>query len=97
MSFPVTTLTHVGTAVSTSSVTIAVASPQRTYLEIENQGSASIFVRFDGATATADKDAFRILPGDTYYAAHYMTASAVTAIAASGTQDVHVVSGAPPS
>lgn len=97
MSFNVTTMTHVGTEVSTSSVTIAVAAPQRTYLMIQNQGSAAVYIRLDGEDATVDEDALRLLPGESYEVVGNLPASLVTAIAASGTQDVHVVAGAPPA
>ena len=97
MSFPVTTMTHTGTPVSTSSVTIAVASPQRTYLLIQNQGAAAVYIRLDGAEAVADKTALRLLAGESYEVVGFLPASLVTAIAASGTQDVHVVAGAPPA
>lgn len=96
MSFPVTTMTHTGTTVSTSSVTIAAASAQRTYLMIQNQGAVSVYIRLDGGTAVADKTALRLLPGESYEVVGFLPASLVTAIAASSC-DVHVVAGAPPA
>ncbi len=97
MSFPVTTMTHTGTSVTTANTTIATASAQRTYLMIQNQGTAAVYIRLDGGVAVADETALRLLPGESYEVVGFLPASLVTAIAASGTQDVHVVAGAPPA
>lgn len=99
MSFPVTTFTHTGTPVVSTAggSTIVTAAAQRTYLLIRNQGTASVYLRLDGGTPTANNNALQLLPGEPYEVVGGLPGSAVKAIAASGTQNVHVVSGAPPA
>lgn len=96
MHYPVTTFAHEGTEVATASATIATANAKRTYLIIRNQGGVSVFLRFDGATAVADKTSLELQPNDSVEP-WPMPASSVTAICAAGnTCDVHAVSGGPP-
>jgi len=94
--YPITTFTHLGTDVPTSNTTIFAGTSKLMSLEIQNQGGASVYIRLDGGVAVADKTAFRILPGQTYWA-RQCPAGAVTAISESGTNAVHVVTGAPPA
>jgi len=93
---PTTTFTHTGTAVTTASLQIQAANSKRFYLIIQNQGGAAIYVRMDGGTATADKDSLMLLPGESYEPLNFVPASSITAIAVSGTVDVHVIEGAAP-
>lgn len=88
-------MTPSGTPVTTSSTTISAAQAQRTYLLIQNQGSVSVYIRLDGGTAVADKTATRLLPGESWEVLNNLPGTAITAIAASGTQAVHVTEGAP--
>ncbi len=96
MSFPVTTMTHTGTAVSTVSIEVVGNDEYRTYLLILNQGSGAAWIRSDGGTAVADNTAERLLPGESMEPKPNMTASSVTAISLTGTI-IHVVSGGPPA
>lgn len=96
MSYPVTTMTHTGTDVSTVSIEVVGSDEYRTYLLILNQGSGTAWIRWDGGTAVADKTADRLLPGESMEPRPNMTASSVTAISLTGTV-VHVVAGGPPS
>jgi len=93
--YPVTTMVHTGTTVTTSSTVIAAANPKRMYLYVQNMGLVDVYIREDGGTAIADKTAYRLSPRQGWHF-HPMPASSVTAIAASGTCDIHVISGGEP-
>lgn len=97
MSFSVTTMEHTGTTVGVSSVQVVSADAQRTYLTIQNQGSGPVWLRADGADAVPNRSAVRIMAGEVWEQAEYMTALSVMAISESGTNDVHVVCGGTPT
>lgn len=96
MSYPVTTMTHTGTDISTVSIEVVGADSDRTYLLVQNQGTGSVWIRWDGGVAVADKTADKLFPGQSMEPRPNMTASAVTAISLTGSV-VHVVAGAPPA
>ena len=96
MSYPVTTMTHTGTDVSTVSIEVVGNDSDRTYLLVQNQGSSSVWIRWDGGVAVADRSADKLLPGQSMEPKPNMTASSVTAISLTGSV-VHVVAGGPPS
>jgi len=89
--YPTTTFQHSGTSVTTSSVEIVGARWQRFHLRIQNQGTASVWIRFDGGTAVKDSTAYELTPGS-WWTGYTIPGSAVTAIT-TGTQGVHVELG----
>lgn len=96
MSYPVTTFAHTGTTVSTVSIEVVGSNPSRTYLLLRNQGTGTVWIRWDGATSVADSSAEKLLPGESREPKPNLTASSVTAISLTGS-DVHVVAGGPPA
>ena len=96
MSFPVTTMKHTGVAVGTESIAVVPSDSQRTYLTIQNQGSGPVWLRADGADAVPNRSAIRIMPGETWEQAEYMTGRSVMAVSGSGSNDVHSVCGGTP-
>ncbi len=93
--YPTTSYTQGGVSVTSTSSEVLAANWQRFHVRLENQGLASIFVRLDGTTATADKDSTEILPGRAWWA-YTIPGSAITAIT-TGTQSMHVEWGGAPS
>jgi len=92
MGFPVTTMVPEGVTVATSSIEIIEADSSREYILIQNQGPSTIWVRFDGGTAVADKTGLRLLANESREQRNYLSASSVTAIS-DGSAEVQVTVG----
>ena len=73
-------------SVGTTAVTLIAANDERTSFYIENRGTDSIYIRMGAGAAATD---IELSPGDIAICDDYT--GEVSAIAASGTQDVYVV------
>lgn len=94
----VDTPTHqAATSLGAASVTLVAAptSSERRYLVIQNQhATQDLYVRLDGAVATADANALKIKAGETReWASNYVPAGVITAIASGAATPVAVVVG----
>ncbi len=83
--------------VGTSSATLVAAptSSERRYLLIQNQhATQDIYVRLDGATATADANSLKIPAGTSReWSGNYVPNGTITAIALGASTPVAVVTG----
>ncbi len=86
--------THASVAVSTTSVQLAAANPNRRYLLIQNNDSVvDIWFRLDGATAVYG-DGIKLSAGSTYEVQGYAPTGKVTAIGTgAGTPNIKITEG----
>lgn len=72
--------THTTPTVTNASTTLKAANPNRRYILIQNNDASGIvYVRFDGATATAT-NGLKLAPGQSYEASNFGPTGAITAI-----------------
>ncbi len=88
--FAAARFTHSEVSVTSSSTQVLPLNLSRVYLLIQNKGSATVYVSFDGAKSSTDGVA---IPANGNYEPFVAPVDAVHVHAASGTQAIIVVEG----